>query len=349
MLEQLAFFESPPAPSIDWNTIDVALVAISGGKDSIASVYAILDEGCPKEKIILVHQRIDGDPTDDRGAAPADLVWDWPITDRYVRLFAEHLGLPLYWQWREGGLSRELYRENTVPAPVHFQHGEVDGVLPTINAQPNTRRKFPSQTASLMTRWCSGAVKIDPLARAITHEPRWQGTISAPKNVAVVTGERAQESAARARYAVIQHHKTSTRTRRVTQYRPVLHRSEEQIWDTLRTHNIRPHPAYIAGFSRTSCKSCIFLTDTLWARLRTIDPHAFDTMAQSEEDLGWTIAHGRSLRTRLTDLSNVTLTSEQAEAARWALEPETFPGIAWNWPAGWFPSGAFQGNAGGSL
>jgi len=259
------------------------------------------------------------------------------------------MGMPLYWQWREGGLSRELYRDNTVPAPVHFQHATVSGVLPTVNGHPNTRRKFPAQTANLMTRWCSGAVKIDPLARAITHETRWQGTSSVPRRLVLITGERAQESANRAKYATMQPHKTSTRTRHVTQYRPVLRWSEEKIWETLRIHNIRPHPAYIAGFSRTSCKTCIFLTDTLWARLRIIDPRVFETMAQAEEDLGWTIAHGRSLRTRLDEFPNADLSPEQAEAAHWALDPETFPGIAWDWPSGWFPSGAFQGNAGGSL
>lgn len=332
--EQLALFPASDEPGIDWTTVDAALVCVSGGKDSMASVFAILDEGCPRDRIILVHQRVDGAPGEDRGGAPPGLWWDWPVTETYVQAFADHLGLPLYWQWREGGLSRELFRENAIPAPVHFRHAETDSVLPTVGAKPNTRRKFPAQSASLMTRWCSASVKIDPLARAITHELSWQGTMRSPKTLCVVTGERREESAARARYARVQDHKTSTRARRVIQYRPVLDWSEHEIWSCLREHAIRPHPAYIAGFSRCSCRGCIFLTDALWARLRAIDPATVDAVSAAEKTLRFTVSRDSSLVQRLARVSPAFLSAEERETGEWALSPEMFPGIDWSWPSG---------------
>lgn len=348
IIEPLTLFD-PATPAIDWDTMDVVICCISGGKDSIASVFAVLDEGCPREKIVLVHQRVDGDPTDNRANAPNALLFDWPITDRYVKEFAAHMGIPLYTQWREGGISRELFRENDIPAPVRFQHDIRQKMLPTVGATPNTRRRFPAQSASLMTRWCSASAKIDPLARAITHEPAWQGTPGRKKRVALITGERAEESAARAKYAPLQPHKTSTKTREVLQYRPVLSWPERRIWATLRDHHIRPHPAYTAGFPRCSCAICVFLTDTLWARLRHINPIVFEAAAAvAEETLGWTIGRSGSLRERVATMPPITLTPEQTEAAHWALYPDTFPGIVWTWPDGWFPSGGFSGNAGGS-
>lgn len=346
--EQLQWFAPSPAagPPWDWKTSDWAAVALSGGKDSVASVLALLESGFPRDRIVLVHQLVDGNPDTD-GPQPFDLRWDWPCTTAFCRALAQHLGIPLYFQWREGGLTRELFRENTVPAPIRFQHEDRTGVLPTLRATPNSRRKFPAQSASLMVRWCSSSAKMDALARAIVNEPKWQGTVDAPCLGLIVSGERAEESPARARYAVWQPHKTSTRSRRVFQYRIVHDWSERTVWDILRRHAIRPHPAY-HFFPRCSCMTCIFLQDAHWRLLATIDPERVAQFAAAEAELGWTIDRTRSLAERIADQPVPTLTAEQQQARKWALHPETLPPIHWPWPPNWYPPGAFQGSAGGS-
>lgn len=117
----------------------------------MVSVYATLAEGCPKEKIILVHQRIDGDPTDDRGAAPPELAWDWPITERYVRLFAGHLGLPLYWQWRALKLETFPGIVWNWPAgwfPTAAFQGNAGGVSRLSSISPEKGAAVPSHAAT---------------------------------------------------------------------------------------------------------------------------------------------------------------------------------------------------------
>ena len=84
---------------LDW--YDYFLVSFSGGKDSIALALGLLKKGVAKERIILMHQHVDGEPGVD---VP---FMDWPCTESYCRAFAQATSLRLVFQWRHGGFHRE--------------------------------------------------------------------------------------------------------------------------------------------------------------------------------------------------------------------------------------------------
>ena len=118
---------------------------------------------------------------------------------------AAAFGLPLYRSWREGGFEREMLRQDAPTAPILFETPH--GLMRAGGAGPrNTRLRFPQVSADLSVRWCSAALKIGVGAATIAGQDRFLG-----RRTLVVTGERAQESAARARYATFEPHRTDTR------------------------------------------------------------------------------------------------------------------------------------------
>ena len=91
---------------------DKYIVAFSGGKDSTALVLHLLELGIPKEKIELWHHDIDGG---------GETFMDWEITHDYCQKFADAFGVPLYFSYKEGGFKREMLRQDTLTAPMHYQ------------------------------------------------------------------------------------------------------------------------------------------------------------------------------------------------------------------------------------
>ena len=179
-------------PGFDLGRYRRVLVAFSGGKDSLAALLHLLDIGVTPTRIELHHHEVDG-------GGPTFM--DWPITPAYVAALARHFRLPLYRSWREGGFRREMDRDGTPTAPILFETS--DGPMRRSGGAgpPGVRRRFPQVSADLSVRWCSSSLKIDVLAAAIRGQARFEG-----EPTLVVTGERAEESPARARY------KTSRRT-----------------------------------------------------------------------------------------------------------------------------------------
>lgn len=236
------------------------VLAFSGGKDSLAALLRLVEIGIPTHAIELHHHDVDGQgPT----------FMDWPCTPGYVRAVAEHLGLPLYCSWREGGFARELDRCHASTAPILFETPDGLGTAGG-NGPAGTRGLFPQTAADLRVRWCSPALKTDVLAAAIRNQPRFLDG-----RTLVITGERGEESPARARYAILEPHRTSTSMRGVDHWRPVLGWTERQIWDAIARSGIRPHPAYVLGWGRLSCRACIFGSADQWATLRLVFPSAF--------------------------------------------------------------------------
>ena len=247
----------PPLPLAAYDRI---LVALSGGKDSVACLLTLLEAGADPARIELHHHEVDG-----RGPS----FMDWPSSAPYCRALAEAFGLPIYFSWREGGFLREMLRQDAATAPIVFEtpHGtEARGG----DGPRNTRLRFPQVSADLSVRWCSAALKIGVMDTLIRGQDRFLGS-----RTLVVTGERAEESPARARYAEAERHRTDTRdgTRRqrhVDHWRPVHAWSECAVWDILARHGVVPAIPYRLGFGRLSCTTCIFGTPALWAELAKV-------------------------------------------------------------------------------
>ncbi len=317
---------TPPLPLADYDRI---LVAFSAGKDATACVLSLLEAGADPRRIELHHHGIDG----------AEPFMDWPVTPAFARAFAAHLGLPIYFSGRAGGLERERARGGAPSAPVYFDlpgggRGRACGAGP-----PGTRGLFPQVTANLRLRWCSSVCKIDVMDALIRSQARF-----AQGRTLVVTGERAEESSNRARYAAFGSHRTHCASRHVDHWRPVHDWPEARVWDAIRAAGLEVHPAYRLGFSRVSCRFCIFLQPQALATLAALYPKAFDRMADREAATGRTIKRHADLRTLARQAQPFQAALNQPELARIAGGQVWTGSMAirpWTLPAGAF------GQAGG--
>lgn len=257
---------------------DYIIVGYSGGKDCTAAVVHLLDMGVKPEKIELWHQHVDG--------VGGESFMDWPCTENYVKAAGEALGIKVKFQWKDGGFLGEMLRNNEKTKGMWYEdeHGEAHYCAPGATSKNSTRLKFPQVSADLSVRYCSAYLKIDICKRAINNDPRFDNA-----NVLLITGERREESAARSKYDEVVVHPSTSKNRRVDQWRSVIDWEEEQVWDAMRRMNIQPHPAYRLGFSRVSCMACIFGGKDQWATVRYLDNLRFDRIAGYEKQFGVTI------------------------------------------------------------
>jgi hypothetical protein len=96
----------------DLASYDTILVFLSGGKDSIAAVDAVLAAGADPGLIELHHHDLDGGE---------DRLMDSPVTTAYCRALAASFGLPLFTSWKEGGSAQEMLRQNAPTAPIRYE------------------------------------------------------------------------------------------------------------------------------------------------------------------------------------------------------------------------------------
>lgn len=334
-------FDAASAPAgfvPDLASYDRFLVAFSG-KDSVALVERLLALGVDPAKVELWHHDVDGNgPT----------FMDWPITPAWAREVALSLGLPIYFSWKQGGFLREMMRENARTAPTEFEVPEGGTrVVGGTGGKLSTRLRFPQVSPDLSVRWCSSYLKIDVMAAAIRNQDRFNGA-----RTLVLTGERAQESAARARYKAFEPHKAHLEGKRhVDVWRAVHHYSEAEVWEAHRRLGIVPHPAYRLGWNRLSCMTCIFGSPDQWATIQAVFPPRFEAIAGKESELGSTIAHakGRGVSVRETAARGTPYAAALAQPElaalsqrhEWDGSPVRVDPAAWTLPAG-----AFAENAG---
>jgi 3'-phosphoadenosine 5'-phosphosulfate sulfotransferase (PAPS reductase)/FAD synthetase len=327
---QRTLFPEPPAEPfklLPLDEYDIIAVSYSGGKDSLACLLHLLDLGVPRSKIELHHNDVDG-----RG----EPLMDWPCTPAYVKATVEALGIPVVFSWREGGFVREMLRYHAPTAPVSYEREGQRVTLPTVRATEGTRLKFPQVSADLSVRWCSAYLKIDPFARVLNNDPAYQA-----KKILVVTGERGQESSARAKYEIAEPHRCNSKTRTVHQWRPILNWKEEQVWEIIERWRVRPHPAYALGWGRTSCLACIFGNEDQWASVNQLDPERFRRIADLERQFGVTIKKGQSVED-MAQRGQEFVTDKPEELRRLAMTPDAFTsdlfflpeGEVWKMPAG---------------
>lgn len=294
----LAALERSASAAVDVDEIvpdllsyDIALIAFSGGKDSLALLLRLIDLGFPRERIELHHHLVDG--------REGSTLMDWPVTEAYCKAVAAALNVDITFSWRKYGFEGEMTRDGRATAAmmvpnVDGGHTEVGGRGPI-----GTRMKFPQVSASLSTRWCSSSLKIELMAAYLRNHPKFLG-----KRTLVMTGERAEESKARANYAVFEPHRSDTRTsqrvpRHIDVWRAVHGWSEEQVWEAIRRWRVAAHPAYfLGGWSRCSCRCCIFGSNNQWASVKAIAPQQFKAIATYEREFKVTIHRTMSVEER---------------------------------------------------
>ena len=323
---------------INLQDYDSIIVAFSGGKDSVACVLQLLECGVDPSRIEIHHHNVDGEHSDTEG------LMDWPVTHSYCHEFAKAFGMSYSESFRLGGIERELDRNNEPTAAVSIPY-IVDGqrVLVGGKGKPNTRLKFPQVSADLSTRWCSSVVKISCMDAWLRNDPRFNSG-----KTLIVTGERAEESSNRAKYHAFEPHRADNRNglrvrRFVDHWRPVHKFTEQMVWDLIKKYSVSPHPSYMLGFSRTSCRSCIFADKHQWATIKLIAPNQFKRIAAKEEGTGLTIHRSHSV----IELASIGTPYTGSDDAYWVtLGNSKFfshPIICTDWV---MPKGAFGSSCG---
>ncbi|NEP53126.1 MAG: phosphoadenosine phosphosulfate reductase family protein [Moorea sp. SIO3C2] len=309
---------------------DRTIIAFSGGKDSLACVLWAIENQLPG--IELWHHDVDG--------REGSTMMDWPVTRAYCEAIAKHLNLPLYFSWLEGGFEREMLRDNQRKAATHFE--TPDGGIKTVGGtrgKLNTRLKFPQKAADLQTRWCSAYLKVDVCSIAIKNQERFNHS-----KTLLITGERAEESAARSKYAAFEPDRADGRdgkkARHVDRLRPIHGWPEEKVWEIIERHNINAHPAYHLGWGRLSCMACIFGSCNQWATIRAIALDHFKKIADHESSFGVTIDRKRTVN-EMADLGTpyqAALENPQLVAIAMGREyrQSMVSPVKWNLPAGAF-------------
>ena len=287
---------------------DKYIVAFSGGKDSTACFLHLLEMDVPKDRIELWHHLVDG---------KRETFMDWEVTEDYCRKFAGHFGVDIYFSWKEGGFKREMNRVNSLTAPTKFEipdeefakgwrmgfgdHKPSSGyAIRTVGGKlgkKSTRKKFPQISPDLNVRWCSAYLKIDICVTAIRNQLRFQGL-----KTCVVSGERGEESKARSKYAVHEPDRADLRNgkkikRYVDRIRPIRDWKEEQVWEIIKFWKIVVHPCYYLGFSRCSCKYCIFGNADQFKSAYKISPGQGDVLIKQEKEFGVTLKRDTDLAT----------------------------------------------------
>jgi hypothetical protein len=244
---------------------DHVVVAFSGGKDSTAAFLHLLDRNVPKDRIELWHHDIDG--------REGSHLMDWPSTPAYCGAFARAFDVPLYFSWRIGGFEREMLRDSTPTAPIHWENpdgspGQAGGKGP-----PGTRLKFPQVSVDLCLRWCSPYLKIDVGSIAVRNQPRFLG-----KKTLFISGERAEESPCRARYKEFELDRTNSDRRTVHRWRPIHSWREQQVWR--RTLIKQPIPrSHFTAARATSRISLCFAPRNIFITLQISRRSPFDKLA----------------------------------------------------------------------
>lgn len=206
------------------------------------------------------------------------------------------------------------------------------------------RGKFPAKSGPHQGRWCSGSLKAQVEGKLYTDIEE----LATDAKILVVSGERRQESAGRAKYNEMEIHRTNATAkahRLVHQWRSVIDWDEAQVWDILRRWHIAPHPCYAAGWNRCSCAMCIFGLPKHWAGIRELFPDWVAAVEEDERILGFTLDNKKTLREYIGDAESCVCHDDPK--ALHQLKTGTFePGDVYieDWKT---PAGAFHGAEGG--
>lgn len=206
------------------------------------------------------------------------------------------------------------------------------------------RMKFPAKSGCHQGRWCSGSLKAQVESKLYSSIE----TLSKDVKILVVSGERRQESAGRAKYNEMEVHRTNATAkahRLVHQWRAVIDWSEAEIWEIIKQYHIAPHPCYAAGWNRCSCMMCIFSLPAHWAGIRELFPERFAEVEEDERVLGFTLDNKKALAEYVGDAESCVCHDNPKALHQLQTGEFTVSDIPMS---DWMlPAGAFHGAAGG--
>jgi hypothetical protein len=280
--------------------------------------------------------------------------FEWGMSKAYAERFADFFGLKILYAWRVGGFRQEMLRNNTKIAPVNFT--KLDGTICQVGGTMNrvaTRMQFPAIGDITCGRWCTPQLKIGSSTAFLNNVEELKNS-----KTLYLSGERAGESAARAKYAQFETHvcdkRDSPKLKRHIDHCRIIHQySEEQVWTLIRKHRVNVPAVYYIGYSRYSCKPCIFGQCDEWATLRVIDPKLFFDILSYEIEFNKTINYkrtkGETVQVSILDMANkgTPFPGAYEPALVWEVNNRDWNGFIIldrdNWV---LPAGAFKGGSG---
>lgn len=271
----------------DISDYDYYVVMFSGGKDSTACFLYLLDLGIPRSKIELWHHLVDGQESS---------LMDWECTTDYCKKFASAFNVSIYYSWKQDGFLGEMLRVNSPTKPCFCE--TPNGLLRSGGkGKPGTRLKFPQISADLSVRWCSAYLKIDVASAAIRNQVRF-----IDNKVLIISGERAEESSSRKNYEFFERDKSDNRRgirsrRHVDRCRIIHPWTEADVWAIIRRYKVVVHPCYYLGYSRCSCKWCIFGNSNQLATSFYLSPAQGERLARLERQFRKTVKKDIDLMT----------------------------------------------------
>ena len=222
-----------------------ALVSVSGGKDSTATLLLAL-ERLPKEDIL---------------PAFADTGNEHEMTYDYVRFLGQRFGLAIKWvkaDFTEWWWQRRDYVRDKWPIP-SVKKGWPDGVPADVVARVLAvfekgptgnpfldlciiKGRFPSR----MAQFCTDFLKKQPLNKYTNDLVAKYGEVESWQGV------RADESESRSKLP-----ERETGGELFMIYRPILRWNVAQVFEQHRKSGIEPNPLYKLGMGRVGCMPCI--------------------------------------------------------------------------------------------
>ena len=207
------------------------IVKLSFGKDSLATLLAMLDAGIHVVKAI-----------------ECDTGWEALEHYEYVAkmrpLISEKYGVDII------TLRADV---NLQPERIHMAE-DVERIMGIyeygVPFSPFVRRTlYKGMFSSRMRKWCTHDLKIKPSLIWLANFLE-----ASDDNMYVVTGIRADESLARANMPPFE---TWDNELGLSEWRPLLHWSVQDVVAQLTRHGIPTHPMYQKGATRVGCWPCI--------------------------------------------------------------------------------------------
>ncbi len=202
---------------------DMYYVAVSGGKDSTATLLWCLDN-LPKEKIKVFFIDIGNEST---------------ITLDYIRYLEQELKHRIWRITPKKTFSELILEKKFFPSPyARFCTNllKIEPAKEILNILKGKKKNIEN---------IKNTDQIIKIKNSLPKNPK----------ILVITGVRADESLTRSKYSQYDKNNPLTQT---DVFRPILYWSVEDVFNYLKEKKIKPNPLYEMGCSRVGCFPCIF-------------------------------------------------------------------------------------------
>ncbi|MFJ9416642.1 phosphoadenosine phosphosulfate reductase family protein [Streptomyces sp. NPDC101227] len=277
----------PSVPEVPATTIPAALLRAadwillnsSGGKDSQAMASHVCDLAAKLglfHRVVIVHADL------------GDI--EWENTRKLAEDQARRLGVRFEVVKAEGGdlLARTVARFFKLKAKAEKEARDEGRDPATAKVAP----AWPSSSA----RWCTSDLKRGPIRKLMTRLVAELGDLGRPARILNCMGQRAAESAPRAKLPAVEIDRPASNGKRhVTTWRPIHGWTDAAVWKEIARSGLPYHEAYDWGMSRLSCSFCVLGCEADVVLAARVRPKKAAEYVAVEKKVGADFKHGLSM------------------------------------------------------